>query len=150
LAALLVAPFCAGVVALGIWRAAFLSLARPGTKPGVWRVGLALGAGFLAGAALSLQTIATHDRAFAQAPGSPILRVVVSSPMFGAGIGWALLALSSLVLFVLWLDAAAGLWLARGGERAPRLASAAAILAGGSLLTVWTGLFFYLHDLGVP
>jgi Zn-dependent protease with chaperone function len=150
LAALAVAPCCAGVVSLGIWRGAFLSLARPGVALGVWRLGLALGVGFLAGEVLSLQTIVTSgDRSLAPA-GLPEIQGVVSSAVFGPGIVWVVLAIVSLTLFALWLDAAARVWLSRGGERLPRIAMGVGIVAAGAVLTVWTGLFFLLHDVAIP
>jgi Zn-dependent protease with chaperone function len=149
-AALAVAPFCAGVVALGIWRAAFLSLARRARGSGVWRVGAALGIGFLAGEVLSLQTIVTSGDSSLPSGGVPELQGVVSSAMFGPGVLWAVLALAGLTLFALWLDAAAAIWLSRGGERAPRYAMTAAIVVGGAVLTVMAGLFFLIHDTAFP
>lgn len=151
LAALVVAPFCAAVVAVGIWRGAFLSLARPAATSSIWRVGVALGLGFLAGQLLSLLTITTGgESSFAQATNLPEIGNVVSSAMFGSGIAWVLLALLSLGLFVLWIDVGATVWLSRGGERTPRLAMAGGVVASGAVLTVWTGLFFLLHDVSVP
>jgi Zn-dependent protease with chaperone function len=148
--ALIVAPFCAGVVALGIWRGAFLSLARQAPVRGVWRIGAALGVGFLAGEVLSLQTIVTSgDRSLAP-PGLPEVKGVVSSAVFGPGVLWVALAVACLVLFALWLDAAAAIWLSRGGQRTPRFAMTAAIVVGGAVLTVWAGLFFLIHDTAFP
>jgi Zn-dependent protease with chaperone function len=147
LAALAVAPFSAGVVLLGIWRGAFLSLARPGLALGVWRVGIALGIGFLVGEVLSLQTITISGN---NSLGLPEIKGVVSSAVFGPGFLWLVLAVISLILFALWLDAAAAVWLSRGGERLPRIAMGAGIVAAGAVLTVWTGLFFLLHDVAIP
>jgi hypothetical protein len=100
---------------------------------------------------LSLKTITTAaDRPSFVPEGLPTVRGVLSSAIFGPGIAWVLLTVVSLALFVRWLDTTAAIWLSRGGERMPRVALAAALVMGGSVLTVWTGMFFILHDFAIP
>ena len=129
----------------------FLRLARPAAARSVWRVGAALGLGFLAGELLSLLTIETDSGSpYAKATHLPKLEGVVSTAMFGPGIVWIVLALVSLVLFVLWTDAAAAVWLSRGGERLPRIAVIGSVVVGGAVLSVWTAMFFFAHDIAIP
>jgi Zn-dependent protease with chaperone function len=150
-AALVAAPWCAAVVVLGAWRGAFLRLVRPAASVGLSWLGVALGLGFLAGESLSLLTLETHaGTAFAQAPLQPHVEGVVGAALLGPGILWAALAVACLMLFVRWTDAAATAWLSRGGERLPRVAIAAAVVTAGALLSAWTALFFFLHDVTAP
>jgi Zn-dependent protease with chaperone function len=153
LAALAAAPPAAGVVVLGIWRGAFRSLARSAATGGVWRLGVALGAGFLLGEGLSFHQHGGEQSgtaaALAQVLGRREIRPIVGSAIGGAGVVWVVLPIVSFVLLALWLDGAAAIWLSRGGERLPRVSLVAAILAAGSVLTVWTGTYFLLHDSGI-
>lgn len=153
LAALAVAPPAAGVIVLGIWRGAFRSLVRSVASAGVWRLGIALGAGFLLGNVLSFHYRGSGGRSGlaevqAQLLGTPRIEAVVSPAIVGAGVVWVVLPIVSFVLFALWLDAAAAVWFSRGGERLPRTSLVVAVLAAGSVLTVWTGTYFLLHDFG--
>jgi Zn-dependent protease with chaperone function len=153
LAALIVAPFAAGVVVLGVWRGVFLATVRNATLSPLWRIGLALGAGFLIGEFLSLQNLASGSptgeapKALAKIIDVPPTRPVVGTALFGPGLVWGVIPLVSLLLFVFWIQTGARVWLERGGERTARWAGRLAILAAGAVLTVWTGIFFLLHDL---
>lgn len=155
LAALAAAPFAAAVVALGIWRDAFRSLARSAPTAGVWRLGVALGAGFLVGEVLSFHQghgpggeQSGPSEALAQLLGTPQVKAVASSAIVGAGVIWVVLPIVSFVLFALWLEATAAIWLSRGGERLTRISLVVTMVAASSLLTVWTGTYFLLHDYG--
>jgi hypothetical protein len=156
LAALIVAPFVAGVVVLGVWRGVFLATARNAPLPALWRIGLGLGAGFLIGELLSFQNLASgtptgeFPKALAKTIDVAPTRPVVGSALFGPGLVWGVLALASLVLFVFWVQSGATVWLGRVYERTARWAGRFATLAAGAVLTVWTGIFFMLHDLLVP
>src|SRR5439155_12021036 len=137
-AALIVAPFVAGVVALGVWRGVFLSTVRNSPLPPLWRIGLALGVGFLVGELLSLQNLASGAptgelaKRLVKAIDVPQTRPVVGSALLGPGLVWGVLPIVSLLLFVLWIQSGATVWLARAGERTARRAGRIAILAAGA------------------
>jgi Zn-dependent protease with chaperone function len=150
-AALIVVPACAGVVTLAIWRGAFLRLAHPDATTRAPRVGIALGVGFLAGELVSLLTIQTSgDRPLAAATHLPRIPAVVSTDIRAASLVWVGIALLSLALFVIWVDACAAIWLSRGGERLPRVAVIGGVAVASAVLSVWLALFFFLHDIAVP
>ena len=154
-AALGVATLVAGVVGLGIWRAAFAARARGTSLAALWRVGAALAAGFLLGEWLSLENIGAGgsgvlvDAVFGTGGPRP-LPPIVSTAVFGWGIVWVLAVVAGLVLYACWIGAGAELWLARAGTRLTRLAATAGIAAAAAVLTVWTGIFFLLHDVSAP
>ena len=89
-AALGVATLVAGVVGLGIWRAAFAARARGTSLAALWRVGAALAAGFLLGEWLSLENIGAGgsgvlvDAVFGTGGPRP-LPPIVSTAVFGLG-----------------------------------------------------------------
>jgi hypothetical protein len=157
LAALLVAPFVAGVVVLGVWRATFAAVLRGGGLHDIVPAGLALGLGALAGEALSFQHVGkvpAHPtgvtKVISDLAGFTPQNGIVSSDLFGPGVLWAVVVVASMLLFTLWIAACAKLWLRRGGERAPRTAAVATVAAAAAVLTVWTGAFFVIYDLTAP
>ena len=135
IAALAFAPFAVGIVGYGIWRATFAATAegRPGI-PTV-RLGLALAAGFLLGPELSLaQTVATGDDA------------LLSTLLKGEDLLWGLALVGGLVLLTGWLAAGAAYWLRSLGNRPPRLAAAASLVAAAGVLSVFMAVFYIARD----
>ena len=129
--ALAFAPFVVGVVALGAWRGAFAELARGRSPGGAWRLGIALGAGFLLGQKLALSNVAGQSD-------------VILTWSSWSNVVWALVALVGLVLFVAWITSAAALWLPVAGRSSPRAVTIVMLAAASLVLTVAMGMFFLI------
>jgi hypothetical protein len=120
-------------------------------------VGLALGAGALAGEALAFENVVKSDahptgamKLIGELVGFTPQKGVMSSDLFGPGVLWAVAEVAAMLLFVLWIAACAKLWLRRGGDRAPVAAAMAGLAAASALLTVWTGIFYLLYEVSAP
>ncbi len=157
LAALGIAPFVVAVMWLAVWRAAQVAVVRGVRPAGVSAAGLALGAGALIGEAISFQDIGVVSGDLtgivglaSRLTGIGISHAILSSYLFGWGVLWAVGLIVSMVLLVRWMTSSALLWLRHGGERAPRIAAWCGLATSAAVLTVWTGVFFLLHDYGAP
>jgi Zn-dependent protease with chaperone function len=130
--ALAFAPLAVGVVGFGAWRAAFARLTRGQGSGDAWRLGVALGAGFIVGERLSFSTFFGVEDTILSADWSNVV--------------WALIVLAGLGLFVAWMASAAALWLPVAGQRSPRWTSVVALGAGGLVLTIAMGIFFQVRS----
>lgn len=137
-ASLLVAPLIVGVVGLGTWRTTFAALQRGEAPRGIGRLGAGLGLGILVGvilafsSAIALQTTEAFN-------GSELVFNIL----------WAVVLVTSLLLFIRWIAVGASAWLEVAAKHSsPRLFYTVGLIIAGGVLAIWLGLLFYIRDLG--
>jgi Zn-dependent protease with chaperone function len=134
ISALVFAPLAVGVVGLGAWRSAFGALALRERPRGSWRLGLALGVGFLVGQHFSLVAALGPDP------------TIISARPWTLEALWSVVLLVGLGLFVAWITTSACTWLpVAAPSRSPAWASAVGLVVAAGVLTVFMGIFFLVR-----
>ncbi|MGW5261352.1 M48 family metalloprotease [Microbispora sp. NPDC004025] len=137
IAGLLVAVPVVQVVGLGVWRAVLAEPARPAVRPRVAATGLALGAGFAAGAVLSPRASAAWNLWLTTAPEAASNLTPDRIPL-GTTV-WLLAAvLLPATAITCWLALAARAWLPARGPSAWRYAAPVAV----AVIAVVSGTWF--------
>jgi Zn-dependent protease with chaperone function len=135
ISALVFAPLAVGVVGLGAWRSAFGALALGERPGGSWRIGLALGLGFLVGQHFSLVAALGADP------------TIISARPWSLDVLWSVVLLVGLGLFVAWITTSARVWLpVAAPSRSPAWASALGLVVAAGVLTVFMGIFFLVRQ----
>lgn len=137
-AAVLVAPLIVGVVGLGTWRTTFAALQQGEAPRGINHLGAGLGLGILVGVVLAF---------------SSAIALQTTEPFNGSelifNILWAIVLVTSLVLFIRWIAVGASAWLEVAAKHtSPRLFYTMGLIIAGGVLAIWLGLLFYIRDLG--
>lgn len=125
--ALLVAPWIAGVMTIGAWRATQAALARGLTVPRMYAPAIGLAAGLAVGQALSLDAVV----------GTGAVAGIGARALMAL---WCALLLAFVSLFIRWLVICAQAWLP-AVARAPRRALMAACVASSLVLSWGVGQF---------
>ena len=134
ISALVFAPLAVGVVGLGAWRSAFGALALGERPRGSWRLGVALGVGFLVGQHFSLVAALGPDP------------TIISAKPWTLDVLWPVVLLVGLGLFVAWITTSARAWLpVAAPSRSPAWASALGLVVAAGVLTVFMGIFFLVR-----
>ena len=134
ISALVFAPLAVGVVGLGAWRSAFGALALRERPRGSWRLGLALGVGFLVGQHFSLVAALGPDP------------TIISAKPWTLDVLWSVVLLVGLGLFVAWITTSARTWLpVAAPSPSPAWASALGLAVAAGVLTVFIGIFFLVR-----
>ena len=134
ISALVFAPLAVGVVGLGAWRSAFGALALGERPRGSWRLGVALGVGFLVGQHFSLVAALGPDP------------TIISAKPWTLDVLWSVVLLVGLGLFVAWITTSACTWLpVAAPSRSPAWASALGLVVAAGVLTVFMGIFFLVR-----
>ncbi len=132
-AALAYTPLAIGVVGVAIWREAFAAHADGREPASPWLDGLAFALGLLLGPELALSGIVT------------VGDTLVGSLDSAAGLVWAGLLVSGVVLLLAWIRMSASWWVRALGGRHPIAAGTAGLVVAAGALTGFMGAFYGLR-----